>query len=163
MRRPGQDFDVIEEAKAVEALVAECGRADEAATRLHKTPGWVSQRRALLALAPELQTALRRGELAIREARALARVPLEQQVARWRAALDKQDSDAAGEGSGGAEKKRPPARARVIVDALGEFRSRPKLLAGALHTYLGADGVRTLLTLLTERSEAGSPYEATTS
>ena len=33
-----QDFDVIEEAKAVEALVQECGRADEAAARLHKTP-----------------------------------------------------------------------------------------------------------------------------
>ena len=43
-----QDFDVIEEAKAVEALVTECGRADEAAKRLHKTEGWVSQRRALL-------------------------------------------------------------------------------------------------------------------
>lgn len=41
-----QDFDVIEEAKAVQALVAECGRADEAAKRLHKTESWVSQRRA---------------------------------------------------------------------------------------------------------------------
>ena len=79
-----QDFDVIEEARAVEALVLECGRADLAGERLHRTEGWVSQRRALLKLAPELQTALRRGELAIREARSLARVPLEQQVARWR-------------------------------------------------------------------------------
>ncbi|KAA1244115.1 peptide transporter, partial [Mycobacterium simiae] len=88
-----QDFDVIEEARAVEALVAECGRADLAGQRLHRTEGWVSQRRALLKLAPELQTALRRGELAIREARSLARVPLEQQVARWRAAQDKQSGD----------------------------------------------------------------------
>jgi ParB family chromosome partitioning protein len=65
-----QDFDVIEEARAVGALVLECGRADVAAERLRKTPAWVSQRRALLELAPELQTALRRGELAIREPRA---------------------------------------------------------------------------------------------
>ncbi len=56
-----QDFDVIEEARAVEALVAECGRADLAGQRLHRTESWVSQRRALLKLAPELQTALRRG------------------------------------------------------------------------------------------------------
>ena len=84
-----QDFDVIEEARAVEALVQECGQADDAADRLRKTPAWVSQRRALLELAPELQTALRRGELAIREARTLARVPREEQVARWQAALDR--------------------------------------------------------------------------
>ena len=37
-----QDFDVIEEAKAVEALVQECGRADHAAIRLHKAQAWVS-------------------------------------------------------------------------------------------------------------------------
>ena len=84
-----RDFDVIEEARAVEALVAECGRADEAAARLHRTAAWVSQRRALLKLAPELQSALRRGELAIREARQLAKVPLAEQVARWQATLDR--------------------------------------------------------------------------
>jgi ParB family chromosome partitioning protein len=153
-----QDFNVIEEARAVEALVAECGRADEAAARLHKTPGWVSQRRALLQLAPELQTALRRGELAIREARALARVPLEQQVARWRAALDKKDADTAGETTGpdAPATNRPSSRSRVLAGALGEFDTRPELLADALHTYLGADGVKTLLTLLTKRADAGA-------
>ena len=152
-----QDFDVIEEAKAVAALVTECGRADEAAKRLHKTEGWVSQRRALLSLAPELQTALRRGELAIREARALARVPLERQVARWRATLDRQDANDAGEGSG-ADKNRAPSRSRVISSALGEFATKPEVLADALHTYLGTDGVKTLLTLLTERAHvAGAP------
>lgn len=145
-----QDFDVIEEARAVETLVAECGRADEAATRLHKTQGWVSQRRALLALAPELQTALRRGELAIREARALARVPLAQQVARWQAAIDKKDDPRQGEGS--SQRQRPPSRSGVIAKALGEFDSKPELLAEALHTYLGAGGVQTLLAVLTERA-----------
>ena len=41
-----QDFDVIEEARAVETLVRECGSADGAAGRLRKTKSWVSQRRA---------------------------------------------------------------------------------------------------------------------
>jgi ParB family chromosome partitioning protein len=139
-----QDFDVIEEAKAVASLVAECGRADEAAKRLHRTESWVSQRRALLALAPELQTALRRGELAIREARSLARVPLEQQVVRWRAAMDKKDGP--GE-RGSSDNARPPTRSRVIASAIGEFASKPEVLADALKTYLGDDGVRKLVAL----------------
>lgn len=54
-----RDFDVLEEAEAVEALVAECGSADAAAERLGRSKGWVSQRRALLKLTPELQEKLR--------------------------------------------------------------------------------------------------------
>lgn len=140
-----QDFDVIEEARAVEALVAECGYADVAADRLRKSAGWVSQRRALLQLAPELQTALRRGELAMREARQLARVPLEEQVTRWQAALDR---NAAGEGRD--SDKRPPSRSRVISSAIADFSAKPELLANALRTYLGPDGVQRLRELLTE-------------
>jgi ParB family chromosome partitioning protein len=142
-----QDFDVIEEAKAVESLVKECDNAVDAATRLRKTPAWVSQRRALLSLAPELQTALRRGELAIREARSLARVPLEQQVVRWQAALDKKDDDGK---RNGAPDKRSPSPARIIASALGEFASKPQLLAEVLRTHLGPDGVKTLLAVLAE-------------
>src|SRR4029077_20726575 len=127
-----QDFDVIEEAKAVESLVKECGSAVDAANRLRKTEAWVSQRRALLQLAPELQTALRRGELAIREARSLARVPLEQQVGRWRAAQDKKEEPQ----DNGASDKRPPSPSRVIASALSEFDSKPQLLADALRSHL---------------------------
>jgi ParB family chromosome partitioning protein len=138
-----QDFDVIEEAKAVEALVAECGTGDKAAVHLHKTPGWISQRRALLHLEPELQAALRRGELAIREARSLARVPREEQVARWAASLDRA--------------KKPPSAppkpnaGRAIGSALGVFEKEPDQLAEALQTYLGVDGLKTLLPLLKTR------------
>ncbi len=67
------------------SLVEEFGRADMAAEHLRKSKTWVSQRLGLLKLAPDLQLALRRGDLAIREARALAQVPLEQQVIRWNA------------------------------------------------------------------------------
>lgn len=140
-----QDFDVIEEAKAVQALVEECGRADQAATQLHKSKGWVSQRLALLQLAPELQAALRRGELAIREARSLARVPLEQQVVRWQAALDRdQNKDPNGEPA------EPPrtSPSRAITAALTKFDTEPRLLADALRTQLGESGVATLLALL---------------
>lgn len=143
-----QDFDVIEEAKAVESLVQECGSGVEAANRLRKTQAWVSQRRALLELAPPLQIALRRGELAIREARALARVPLEQQVARWQAAQDKKRDDAKPNG----ESERRPNPSRVIASALNEFDSKPQLLADALRTHLGEDGVKTLVAVL-----AGEP------
>jgi ParB family chromosome partitioning protein len=147
-----QDFDVIEEAKAVESLVKECGSALDTATRLRKTPAWVSQRRALLHLAPELQRALRQGELAIREARNLARVPLEQQVARWQAAQDKKNND---EGQqNGTPDKRPASPSRVIVSALKEFDSKPRLLADALRTHLGPDGVKMLLAVLADEAAA---------
>lgn len=140
-----QGFDVIEEAKAVKTLVDECGSAVAAANRLRKTQAWVSQRRALLELAPPLQTALRRGELAIREARTLARVPLEQQVARWQAAQNKQHSD---NPRGGAPDKRPPSPSRTIASALQEFPAKPQLLADVLRTHLGHDGIQTLLSVL---------------
>ncbi|MEE6140319.1 ParB N-terminal domain-containing protein [Mycobacterium sp. 050128] len=143
-----QDFDVIEEAKAVESLVRECGSAVDASVRLRKTQAWVSQRRALLALAPELQTALRRGELAIREARALARVPLEQQVVRWRAAQEKKTDDQ----SNGTRDPRSPSPSRLIATALSAFNTKPQLLAEALRTHLGTDGVKTLLAMLGEES-----------
>lgn len=146
-----RDFDVIEEARALEVLARECGSGAAAAARLHKTKGWASQRLALLELAPELQTALRRGELAIREARSLARVPREEQVARWQAALDKQgkegDRDSPSDG-------RPVAPSRIVTKALREFDHNPEGLADALHGYLGSAGVYKLLALLTARAEA---------
>jgi ParB family chromosome partitioning protein len=152
-----QDFDVIEEARAVEALVRECGSADGAAERLRKTKGWVSQRRSLLELAPELQTALRRGELALREARALARVPVWEQVSRWEKALDRQDKkDEAGDDS--TPENRPVPPSRIVAKALREFDHNPERLADALHGYLGSAGVHKLLALLTERADAVLPH-----
>ena len=147
-----QDFDVIEEAKAVEALVRECGSADGAAGRLRKTKGWVSQRRALLELAPELQTALRRGELALRDARALARVPVWEQVARWEKSLAKQDKK--DDTGGDSSPERPASPSRIVAKALREFDHNPDRLADALHGYLGTAGVNKLLALLTERADA---------
>lgn len=147
------DFDVIEEAKAVEQLVDKVGSADEAAKLLHKSKGWISQRRALLGLAPELQASVRRRELAVREARSLARLPREEQIARWRAATE---NGAAGEGSGGSDSANRPDsspspspesgtnQARAVTRALKKFDSEPTALAVALRDHLGEARAKTL-------------------
>ncbi|MET9030925.1 ParB N-terminal domain-containing protein [Nocardia sp. NPDC004168] len=144
-----RDFDVIEEAEAVERLVAECaGHAGEAAKRLNRTEGWVSQRRSLLKLAPELQEALRAGELAVRVARGLAQVPWEEQVARWHA-----EQENAGKKQEGAETPKPgpklrPASAPRIVKALSRFEPEPAILAEALRDYLDAGQLTQLVSAL---------------
>jgi ParB family transcriptional regulator, chromosome partitioning protein len=147
-------FDVIEEAKAVESLVGEYGSADAAADHLRKSKTWVSHRRALLKLAPDLQEATRRGDLAIREARSLARVPLEQQVARWNAARDRhRPGDADGEpGEGSAESasrgQSSAPHARSVTRALRKFDAEPNALAVALRDQLGETGARSLVSHL---------------
>nr|VTP01775.1 putative chromosome-partitioning protein ParB [Mycobacterium riyadhense] len=149
-------FDVIEEAKAVESLVKEYGSADAAAEHLRKSKTWVSHRRALLRLAPDLQEATRRGDLAIREARSLARVPLEQQVARWSAARDRHKVDdrthrESGEGRRGESTPRDEPSAapvRSVTRALRKFDSEPNALAVALCDQLGETGARTLVSHL---------------
>jgi ParB family transcriptional regulator, chromosome partitioning protein len=148
-------FDVIEEAKAVERLVDLYGSADLAADHLRKSKTWVSQRRALLGLAPDLQEATRRGDLAIREARTLARVPLEQQVARWNAGRSASPGRGADEGSpqrGSGDQS--PGRdsgshsLRTVTKALRKFESEPHTLASALHEELGESGTKTLVSHL---------------
>jgi len=143
-------FDVIEEAKAVQSLVELYGSADLAAKHLRKSKGWVSQRRALLDLKPELQEALRRGDLAIREARSLARVPLEQQVARWNAAQGPKPERDTDRGSGGptSGSARPPHSLRSVTKALRKFDTEPHTLALALLDELGETGIKTLASQL---------------
>jgi ParB family transcriptional regulator, chromosome partitioning protein len=150
-------FDVIEEAKAVASLVQEFGRADQAAEHLRKSKTWVSQRLALLKLAPDLQHALRRGDLAIREARALAQVPLEQQVIRWNAGrrgadVDTGESNAGDRSTDGTSRDKagsevsPPMRS--LTRAVRNFHNEPGTLAAALHEQLGESGTRTLMSHL---------------
>lgn len=148
-------FDVIEEARAVESLVGEYGSADAAADHLHKSKTWVSQRRALLKLAPELQEATRRGELPIREARDLARIPWEEQRTSWNRAQSatSAETDQVSEGGAvggresGGQRARPGApqsHSRSVSRALKRFDVDPSALAVALHDQLGDAGARTL-------------------
>lgn len=146
-------FDVIEEAKAVENLVTEYGSADAAADHLRKSKTWVSHRRALLKLAPELQEATRRGDLAIRDARTLARVPREQQVARWNKQneSDGEPKTDAGQGSGvptPAGDQHGVATLRAVTRAIRKFDTEPNALAVALRDQLGDAGAKLLASQL---------------
>ncbi|MBN7428708.1 ParB/RepB/Spo0J family partition protein [Mycobacteroides abscessus subsp. massiliense] len=147
-----KDLDVIEEAKSVDRLVEECGSAAAAAHHLGKSEGWISQRRSLLALAPELQEGLRRGELALRDMRELARVPRVQQVSAW-AAMQEKKKQPVGEGRGEARDRtddggptKPPLRS--VTKALANFDREPIRLAESLYQYLGDDGLKTLVSAL---------------
>ncbi|MFG2437956.1 plasmid partitioning protein [Streptomyces sp. NPDC048508] len=74
-----EDFDVIERARGVEALVTVCGEQSErgarsrAAERLGKDRSWVTNQLSLLDLPEEIQVMLSSGDLAERDGRSLAR------------------------------------------------------------------------------------------
>lgn len=145
-----EGFDVLEEARAVDALAVECGSGDGAAQQLGRSPGWVSQRRALLRLAPELQDALRRGDLAVRLARGLARVPREEQVTRWLATQDKPADPP-------APKPARPADVPRVTRALKKLGAETDILAAAITETLDPDQVSDLIDALTRaRPVAGT-------
>ena len=150
-----RDFDVLEEAKAVELMVSEFGSADAAAKKLGRSKGWVSQRRALLKLAPELQAALRAGDLAVRQARSLARVPLEEQVAAWEAAQNPGSASEPDEGkTPEPEQPQPkePAGKLEPVDKVAQALKRlgadPDVLAAAVRKHFTDDERRKLIDAL---------------
>jgi ParB family transcriptional regulator, chromosome partitioning protein len=78
-----RNFDPLEEARAIEHLIQECGSGTTAAEMLGKSKGWVSQRLALLKLSPDMQNLLRSGDLPIRDARRLAALPEAEQRSAW--------------------------------------------------------------------------------
>ncbi|OWY80162.1 peptide transporter [Rhodococcus sp. BUPNP1] len=148
-----RDFDVLEEAKAVELMVSEFGSADAAAKKLGRSKGWVSQRRALLKLAPELQAALRAGDLAVRQARSLARVPLEEQVAAWEAAQNPEPEPAKEEtDEPDAPQPKEPASKLEPVDKVAQALKRlgadPDVLAAAVRKHFTDDERRKLIDAL---------------
>ncbi len=85
-----RNLDPIEEARSVEELVTECGSAAAAAKHLRRTEGWVSQRRALLKLIPEIQARVQAGEVPVRIARSIASVPPDEQEAALKDAVNSQ-------------------------------------------------------------------------
>lgn len=151
-----RDFDVIEEAKAVELLINECGTVEKAALKLAKSKGWISQRRALLQLTPELQTALRKGELAIRTARSLAQVPPEEQVEAWNTERERHsqgaESDSVPTDDGSKPAERVPVTAAKVTRTFRRLDADPAILAEALVEYLDDDGLRSLLAALNNRT-----------
>ncbi|MEU5599652.1 ParB/RepB/Spo0J family partition protein [Streptomyces sp. NPDC020298] len=72
-----QDLDELDEAKALNRLLAIHGSQTALAKRLHRSQGWVSQRLALLNLTPELQSRI--GQDPIDLLRAIGNKPAEEQ------------------------------------------------------------------------------------
>ncbi|WJJ14638.1 peptide transporter (plasmid) [Prescottella equi] len=152
-----RDFDVLEEAKAVELMVSEFGSADATAAKLGRSKGWVSQRRALLKLAPELQAALRAGDLAIRQARSLAKVPLAEQVAAWEATQDggpvKKQATEAPEKPEPEHASAPTEQVEAadkIVRTLKKLGADPVMLAAAVRKHYTDAERRSLVDALAE-------------
>ncbi|MEU9025917.1 ParB/RepB/Spo0J family partition protein [Actinomadura sp. NPDC048394] len=90
-----KNLDPIEEAQAVEAMVQECGSAGAAAKQFKRHESWVSQRRALLKLTPELQEQVRAGSLPVRLARSIAIKPATEQEPALRALEEQQQQERA--------------------------------------------------------------------
>lgn len=155
-----RDFDILEEARAVELMVKEIGNATEAATRLGKSKGWVSQRRALLNLAPELQEKLRAGDIAVREARALAQVPFAEQLKAWQATRER-EIEPTGGGETGTKPPTPPrpdpARTAVaLARALRRFQAKPGSVAAAVTESFTRDETRELIAALEDHLKSAS-------
>lgn len=147
-----ENLDVIEEAKAVDRLIDDAGSAMKAAEELGKTAAWVSQRRALLKLTPELQQKLRAGELAIRVARNLAQVPMEQQVARWQTQLAKQHSPV-DDSTKHEPKTSSPVGISQIAKAFKRWDAKPGTLASALVAHLDNSEMNELISQLRQLSD----------
>ncbi|MFJ9634860.1 ParB/RepB/Spo0J family partition protein [Streptomyces sp. NPDC101175] len=98
-----QNLEELDEARALERLLAIHGTQTALAKRLQRSQGWVSQRLALLTLTPELQERI--GEESIDLLRAVGKKPAEQQ----QATLDALKEKRAREEEEKAERKRTKA------------------------------------------------------
>ncbi|MQY15169.1 Nucleoid occlusion protein [Streptomyces sp. RB5] len=83
------DVPPIDQAKAVQELLEKHKTQATVARRLGKTEAWVSQRLALLNLTPELQEKVETGELKVKSARTIGRMPREKQEAAAQEALNR--------------------------------------------------------------------------
>ncbi|MFJ8444022.1 ParB/RepB/Spo0J family partition protein [Kitasatospora griseola] len=85
-----QNFDPVEEAYAVQALVAEFGSNRAVAEHFERADGWVTQRILLTHLAPEIQDLVRTKAMPIEAARSLGKLARDkewtaaQQLAWWK-------------------------------------------------------------------------------
>ncbi|MFJ9729715.1 ParB/RepB/Spo0J family partition protein [Streptomyces sp. NPDC101209] len=102
-----QDLEELDEARALQRLLDLYGSQRALAKRLHRSQGWISQRLALLHLAPELQARI--GEEPIDLLRAVGNKPVDQQEA----ALEQLKADRARkeEARAAQRQEQPPADA----------------------------------------------------
>ncbi|MGW0801253.1 ParB/RepB/Spo0J family partition protein [Streptomyces sp. NPDC002692] len=104
-----QDLEELDEARALERLLAIYGSQRALAKRLHRSQGWVSQRLALLNLTPELQARI--GQEPIDLLRAIGNKPAEQQEAALEELKDerlRKEKNKQARASSRAEEPSPP-------------------------------------------------------
>ncbi|TLW89240.1 ParB/RepB/Spo0J family partition protein [Saccharomonospora piscinae] len=73
----------LREAQAIRLLVDRHGSQRAVAKRIGKSQGYISQRLSLLKLTPQLQDALRSGQMTVEDARRVAALPAEEQQESW--------------------------------------------------------------------------------
>jgi ParB family chromosome partitioning protein len=153
-----EDYDPIEEARAVQLLVGEAGSGAAAAKELTRTPAWVTQRLNLLKLVPEVQDAVRSGEVPLRDVRDLHRLPAAEQVSTltaWRKLAAKPAAltavNAADKGGSSATSKPSQSRTSPHAATVRRLGGTPPKLADALASVLTTDQLRDLVDLLSKR------------
>ncbi|MFC7936095.1 ParB/RepB/Spo0J family partition protein [Streptomyces sp. NPDC057387] len=83
------DVPPLDQAKAIQELLAKHGSQEKVAKRLGKSGAWVSQRLALLGLTDDLKEKVESGELTVKEGRRIGRLPADQQKTEAAAALNR--------------------------------------------------------------------------
>jgi ParB family transcriptional regulator, chromosome partitioning protein len=152
-----QDFDPIEEAEQVQLVVEVARSGQAAAAQLQRSPGWVSQRLNLLKLIPEVQAALRTGDVPLREVRTMHTRGPDEQLAELRRLTAPQDSTVAAERSGvpgsdpdaerSSMKRRDPHVA--VVRAIRRLGGTPDEIAESLRSELSDRDIAQLIQCLT--------------
>ncbi|MFI2577468.1 ParB/RepB/Spo0J family partition protein [Streptomyces rochei] len=151
-----ENLDPIEEARAVQLLVQECGTAKAASARLSRTPPWVTQRLNLLKLAPEVQSLLRAGEVPLRDVRDLHQVPAEKQLhelqqrrqppnSELTAVNQTASSSEALPGNSTEENRQRASRRSAVATAIQRLGGTPEKIAESLRSELAPVDLQLLI------------------
>ncbi|MEV0733443.1 ParB/RepB/Spo0J family partition protein [Polymorphospora sp. NPDC050346] len=153
-----ENLDPIEEAQAVQLLVTECGTAKAAATRLSRTPPWVTQRLNLLKLAPDVQALVRAGEAPLRDVRDLHQVPAEAQLEELKRRQQPTEAELtavnrSGDDEAVAHRDARPRRS-AVASAIRRLGATPDKIADSLRQEMSPEDLRILVDLLSAQAAA---------
>lgn len=144
-----EEYDPIEEARAVKALVAEYGSGEATAAELRKTGAWITQRLNLLKLVAEVQSAVGAREVPLRVVRRwhtldpdLQRLELERWLEADRRRRSKEEQVGAEKPEGTEQAKRPTRS--PYASAVRKLGGSPIKIAEALRGELSIDDRRVL-------------------
>ncbi|MFJ6053658.1 ParB/RepB/Spo0J family partition protein [Streptomyces sp. NPDC092307] len=103
------DVPALDQARSIQGLVAKHGSQGKVARRLQKSEAWVSQRLALLELPADLQAKVDSGDLPVKHARRIGRLPADQQHAEAEKALNPVKAPRKARGSSAPAEQQKPA------------------------------------------------------